>query len=209
MGILIFATVLCRLCFSIDVNCDLAKNARLLIASKDRGTVKLITNTGAQLKTITELTASFVARPGDKDKSGDKKTPSGVYFPVKLLSNDELPDDSYGPMAVELNYPNPIDVEKKKTGHSIWIHGTKDNARLGSKTTTHGCIIVDNKSLLFIIKNLRLHKTPVIILDVKDSIQINVSSSEITNVYMGDGTSKYKISTGLEKNKDIVYEVIG
>jgi murein L,D-transpeptidase YafK len=59
---------------------------------------------------------------GDKFKEGDLKTPEGVYFITRRKSSG-LNYELYGDLAFPLNFPNPADVLRRKSGHGIWIHG--------------------------------------------------------------------------------------
>jgi len=83
---------------------------------------------------------------GDKTREGDKKTPEGVYF-VEEKVPGKLDYELYGNYAFSLNFPNPIDRLKGKTGHGIWIHGR--GKQLVSRDT-RGCVALtagDIKSL--------------------------------------------------------------
>jgi murein L,D-transpeptidase YafK len=58
---------------------------------------------------------------GDKQKLNDLRTPEGVYFvDYKIASGLDFKE--YGGIAYTLNYPNPVDRLRGKTGHGIWIH---------------------------------------------------------------------------------------
>ncbi|MCJ2164461.1 MULTISPECIES: L,D-transpeptidase family protein [unclassified Pseudodesulfovibrio] len=59
---------------------------------------------------------------GDKSEEGDLRTPEGIYF-VGGRINRKLDWGLYGNIAYSLNYPNPIDRIKGKTGSGIWLHG--------------------------------------------------------------------------------------
>ena len=59
---------------------------------------------------------------GDKLVEGDLRTPEGVYFVGHKIDRD-LDWGLYGNIAYALNYPNPIDRIKGKTGGGIWLHG--------------------------------------------------------------------------------------
>lgn len=59
---------------------------------------------------------------GDKLVEGDLRTPEGVYF-VGYRIKRTLDWGLYGNLAYSLNYPNPIDRIKGKTGGGIWLHG--------------------------------------------------------------------------------------
>lgn len=58
---------------------------------------------------------------GDKQIMNDLRTPEGVYFVEYKIANG-LDFKEYGGIAYTLNYPNPVDKLRGKTGHGIWIH---------------------------------------------------------------------------------------
>lgn len=74
------------------------------------------------LTVLSKLACSTGQEDGDKRKEGDLKTPEGVYFVERKLTKG-LNYKLYGDIAFTLNYPNPIDRLKGKTGRGIWIHG--------------------------------------------------------------------------------------
>ncbi|MCL1889223.1 MAG: L,D-transpeptidase family protein [Desulfovibrionaceae bacterium] len=59
---------------------------------------------------------------GDKLVRGDMKTPEGIYFVVSHI-NSGLDYALYGNEAYPLNYPNPVDRLRRKSGSGIWLHG--------------------------------------------------------------------------------------
>lgn len=82
-------------------------------------------------------------RPGDKEVEGDLKTPEGVYFIQGRLKR-KLDWTLYGDLAYPLNFPNPIDRIKGKTGYGIWVHGR------GKELTprdTQGCVALNTPDL--------------------------------------------------------------
>lgn len=74
------------------------------------------------LAKMAEYTCTTGQKEGDKLVEGDLKTPEGVYFVEKYI-NSGLDYTLYGYEAYPLNYPNPVDRLRKKTGFGIWIHG--------------------------------------------------------------------------------------
>jgi murein L,D-transpeptidase YafK len=75
---------------------------------------------------------------GDKRKLNDLRTPEGVYF-VEYKIASGLNFKEYGGIAYTLNYPNPVDRLRGKTGHGIWIH----SKGLGIvPRDTRGCIAI-------------------------------------------------------------------
>ena len=95
---------------------------------------------------------------GDKQKEGDLKTPEGVYFITKVIKQ-KLDYMEYGPYAVALNYPNPADRLRKKTGGGIWLH-SKGQKITG--ITTRGCLAIDKGEIMEIAPLLK-PGTPVIV----------------------------------------------
>lgn len=73
---------------------------------------------------------------GDKLVEGDLRTPEGVYF-VGHRINRTLDWGLYGNIAYSLNYPNPIDRIKGKTGSGIWLHG---RGKTFVPRDTRGCV---------------------------------------------------------------------
>lgn len=95
---------------------------------------------------------------GDKQVEGDLKTPEGVYF-VRGKIQVPLDFEMYGNHAYVLNYPNPIDILRKKTGGGIWIH-SKGNPIAGQRT--QGCVAIDLDDIKALDKYLKAG-TPVVI----------------------------------------------
>ena len=93
---------------------------------------------------------------GDKEIQGDLKTPEGVYFVVQRIGSG-LDYVKYGNEAYTLNYPNPVDRLRRKTGYGIWIHGRGEPL---IPLQTEGCVSMDNGDLT-IIGRLLTPGTPV------------------------------------------------
>ena len=96
---------------------------------------------------------------GDKLLSGDKKTPEGVYFFINKFRERHL-SKRYGSLAFPVDYPNQLDRLEKKTGHSIWLHGT--NKPLKDRDS-NGCIVLANKDIKYLAEKIQLYQTPIII----------------------------------------------
>ncbi|MBF0473564.1 MAG: L,D-transpeptidase family protein, partial [Nitrospirae bacterium] len=99
---------------------------------------------------------------GNKIAQGDKRTPEGIYFATNVLKAQELAPE-YGIMAMPMNYPNPIDIEKKHGGKGIWIHATNHSDRLLKPYDTKGCVVTVNGDILEIARYINLETTPIII----------------------------------------------
>ncbi len=91
------------------------------------------------LRLAERFTCTTGQRPGDKLLSGDLRTPEGVYFVVGKVRM-ALDFEKYGGVGYALNYPNPMDKLRGKTGHGIWIHS---RGRAITPRETEGCIAVD------------------------------------------------------------------
>jgi len=76
---------------------------------------------------------------GDKYTNGDMRTPEGVYF-VGYKIAAGLDFKEYGGIAYTLNYPNPVDRLRGKTGHGIWIHSKGHDI---TPLETRGCVAIN------------------------------------------------------------------
>jgi len=119
---------------------------------------------------VLSLPCSTGMNPGDKQIEGDRRTPEGIYFFKEILHDEELPG-FYGWRAYVLNYPNPIDVARKKNGNGIWIHGRIIPL---DSTDTKGCISLTNDDLKKLSGYLKAYRTPIISID--DMIYIDKDS---------------------------------
>lgn len=94
-----------------------------------------------------QMTTSYLCTtgqtPGDKVVEGDLKTPEGVYFVVRHIKSG-LNFEKYGNEAYTLNYPNPVDRLRRKTGYGIWIHGKGSGI---APLQTEGCVALNNNDL--------------------------------------------------------------
>lgn len=97
-----------------------------------------------------------------KQREGDGRTPLGVYFIQKNLSGDTLPD-LFGVGALTLNYPNAVDVMRKRTGSGIWLHGTPSTQYSRAPEATDGCVVLSNPEMARLLGLGALRLTPVLI----------------------------------------------
>jgi len=105
---------------------------------------------------------------GDKMVEGDLKTPLGVYNFIRRIQHL---DPDYGSLAITTNYPNFFDKMHGKTGYGIWIHGLPENDP--SKTTTEGCIAMEN-DLLLQFDALINHKKALLITNKQDLMTTDI-----------------------------------
>lgn len=78
---------------------------------------------------------------GDKQELNDLRTPEGIYF-VEYKIASGLDFREYGGIAYTLNYPNPVDRLRGKTGHGIWIH-----SKGFGLVPTRGCVAIGLKEI--------------------------------------------------------------
>ena len=96
---------------------------------------------------------------GDKQVSGDQKTPEGVYFFTRAAGERYL-TPTYGARAFPMNYPNLLDLKMNKGGNNIWVHGTNEELK---ERSTNGCIVLANEDVVELEKYIKLWDTPIII----------------------------------------------
>ncbi|WP_446425107.1 L,D-transpeptidase family protein [Mailhella sp.] len=125
------------------------KARKLLFQLEERGGAPAI---------VREFACIHGRKEGDKQKEGDLKTPEGVYF-ITCKITQKLDFMEYGPHAFALNYPNPADRLRGKTGGGIWLH-SKGQPIDG--ITTRGCLAIDKQEITELVPLLR-PGTPVVV----------------------------------------------
>ena len=98
----------------------------------------------------------------EKSVEGDKRTPLGVYYITSTLNPADLPD-LYGVGALPINYPNPLDVQRGKTGSGIWLHGTPSEQFVRAPQASDGCVVLSNPDLQRLLSTVQIRTTPVVI----------------------------------------------
>ena len=97
-----------------------------------------------------------------KVRSGDRRTPLGIYFVVEELDTSNL-HEKYGPVAFPLDYPNAWDDVRRRSGYGIWIHGVTPGSGTRPERDTDGCIALPNEELLSLKPYLAPLQIPVIV----------------------------------------------
>ena len=87
------------------------------------------------------------AKGGDKQKSGDARTPNGIYRFVKRVDDSQL-EARYGPVVFPIDYPNELDKLHHKNGYGIWMHGYASGVGRRPPQDTRGCFALPNDRLL-------------------------------------------------------------
>ncbi|GHV52374.1 hypothetical protein FACS1894206_01050 [Deltaproteobacteria bacterium] len=132
-----------------------ASPARMVAVDKKQQTLFLFER-HSPMRVSGQFACTTGQNEGDKFVQGDHKTPEGIYFVTGRLSSG-LDYAKYGHEAYTLNYPNPVDRVRRKTGYGIWIHGRGVPI---SPNLTEGCVSLNNTDIAMLGKNL-LPGTPV------------------------------------------------
>ena len=96
---------------------------------------------------------------GNKQKSGDRKTPEGIYFFTKAFKKRDL-NPIYGNRAFVMDYPNLVDRKSNRGGNNIWLHGSNKPIR---SRDSNGCVVMDNDELEILARCIQLNRTPIIV----------------------------------------------
>jgi L,D-transpeptidase YnhG len=98
------------------------RNQHAIAVDASRARLYLFENTLQGLKLVADYYASIGKLGIEKNIEGDLKTPLGIYYVTNTLGPKSL-KDLYGAGALPINYPNPYDLRRGKTGSGIWLHG--------------------------------------------------------------------------------------
>lgn len=137
------AFLLCLLCLPLPLRADNWRASlyredaprRLVGVDKSRRAFMLF-ESASPLRLKYEFPCVTGQLDGDKQQVNDLRTPEGVYF-VEYKIAGGLDFREYGGIAYTLNYPNPVDRLRGKTGHGIWIH-----SKGFGLTPTRGCVAI-------------------------------------------------------------------
>ncbi|KAF1047101.1 MAG: hypothetical protein GAK38_02146 [Xylophilus sp.] len=141
----------------------LAPRSRHAIAvDASRSRLYLFENTANGLQLVADYYISLGKSGIEKSVEGDLRTPLGVYYITGNLNKATL-KDFYGAGALPINYPNPLDLSRGKTGGGIWLHGTPRDQFSRAPLTTDGCVVLANPALERILRTVEPRSTPVVI----------------------------------------------
>jgi murein L,D-transpeptidase YafK len=116
-------------------------------------------NKEATFSRVFEASCSTGKNPGSKQVAGDARTPNGIFFATKVLTNPG-PPEIYGSIAFPLDYPTISDKRAGRDGNNIWIHGT---TKALLPTQSKGCVVLYDNDLKRLSNFIYLNRTPVII----------------------------------------------
>ncbi len=140
------------------------RNKHAIAIDTSRARLYLFENTAGGLKLLADYYISVGKSGIEKVAEGDLRTPLGVYFITSNLDPKSL-KDFYGAGALPINYPNPLDAKRGKTGSGIWLHGTPPTQFSRAPKATDGCVVLANPDLSRIIGTVEVRTTPVVIAD--------------------------------------------
>lgn len=133
-----------------------------IVVDASRSRLYLFENSATGLNLVADYYASVGKLGIEKNLEGDQRTPLGVYFVTSRLDPAKL-TDFYGAGALPINYPNPLDISRGKTGSGIWLHGTPSDQFSRAPLATDGCVALSNPDLERLLRNVEPRTTPVVI----------------------------------------------
>ncbi|MFH0130704.1 murein L,D-transpeptidase family protein [Variovorax sp. VaC1] len=140
----------------------LSTRSRYAIAvDASRSRLYLFENSDKGLKLAADYYISVGKSGTDKATEGDARTPLGVYYITSSLDPKSL-KDFYGAGALPINYPNPYDVRRGKTGGGIWLHGTPPQQFARAPLASDGCVVMANPDLKQLLRKVQIGATPVV-----------------------------------------------
>jgi L,D-transpeptidase YnhG len=139
-----------------------ARNKHAIVVDASRSRLYVFENTPTGMRLSADYYISVGKLGIEKNLEGDLRTPLGVYFITNTLTRKTL-KDFYGAGALPINYPNPFDLRRGKTGSGIWLHGTPSNQFSRAPKATDGCVVMSNPDLERILATVEIRTTPVVI----------------------------------------------
>jgi len=139
-----------------------ARTRHAIAMDASRSRLYLFEHTDKGLVLVADYYASVGKLGTEKAVEGDQRTPLGVYFITSRLDSAVL-KDFYGAGALPINYPNPLDQSRGKTGSGIWLHGTPPDQFSRAPLATDGCLALANPDLQRILQTVEPRTTPVVI----------------------------------------------
>ena len=149
---------------------EMGRQAHVIVADMKEGRLYLYKNNDGLPELIRDYYLTVGSAGYGKQIEGDNKTPIGVYAIYQYIDDAELPD-LYGEGAFPVDYPNKLDMFRKRTGYGIWLHGTPSNTYARSPWASEGCFVLSNDDFVDIEKYIDTkQRTPVILSDSIDWI---------------------------------------
>ena len=138
------------------------RNKHAIAVDASRSRLYLFENSQNGVKLVADYYISVGKLGVQKAVEGDQRTPLGVYYITGSLKPTSLVD-FYGVGALPINYPNPLDLKRGKTGGGIWLHGTPSEQFSRAPKASDGCVVLANPDLNHILTSVQSRTTPVVI----------------------------------------------
>lgn len=157
-----------------------SRSRHAIAVDASRSRLYLFENTSTGLRLLGDYYISVGKSGVDKALEGDLRTPLGVYYITNTLNPKSL-KEFYGSGALPINYPNPLDARRGKTGSGIWLHGTPPTQFARAPRASDGCVVLANPDLEYILTTVEIRNTPVVIATALEwiapqSVQTEVSA---------------------------------
>lgn len=131
---------------------------RAILVDKSRQRMILYTYNGHWRETA-QWPCSTGRNDGPKQVEGDGKTPEGIYFATRHVTQPYIAT-RYGSRALPLDYPSRIDRRHRRGGSAIWLHGTNQPLMANN---SNGCVVLKNEHIDQVAQYVELKRTPIII----------------------------------------------
>lgn len=152
-------------------------NPRLVVVDKSRQRVMVFRYAGDMILEA-EYPCATGENSGNKQESGDERTPVGIYFTTHRYKDNKV--TIFGDKALHLNYPNAFDRQSGRKGDGIYIHGTN---RPLKPRSSNGCVVMRNEDLHEVEPLIRDNLTPVAVVEklVWPRLQGRIQSCELAD----------------------------
>lgn len=150
---------------------------QVLVVDAKRSRLYVYEHINGKLKFLTDYYISQGKFGMNKLKSGDQKTPIGVYYITGRVGGPHLPD-FYGSGALPINYPNDWDRLKGRSGSGIWLHGTPADNFSRPPLSSDGCVVLANPDLSRLSASVEVGKTPLVIAEAVEFVNKTKSAND-------------------------------
>jgi lipoprotein-anchoring transpeptidase ErfK/SrfK len=134
----------------------------VLLVESERSRLWILHRKGDSVTVVANHYVTVGQQGVGKEREGDRKTPLGVYRIQSEIPGAKL-IDFYGPLALPLDYPNPMDRARAKTGSGIWVHGVPSDRYARPPMASDGCVVLANEDLLALRKYAKPGRTTVVV----------------------------------------------
>lgn len=153
---------------------------QVLVVDAKRSRMYVYEHINGKLKFLTDYYVSQGKLGVNKVKSGDQKTPLGVYYITSRVGGPHLPD-FYGSGALPINYPNDWDRVNGRSGSGIWLHGTPSDNFSRPPLSSDGCVVLTNPDLTKLSASVEVGKTPLVIADTVEFVNKTKAANDRNN----------------------------